>query len=138
MMDVKEKREYLREYQRVQSRIIGLTYEIEKWQSIGEKVNSAMSGAGAVGGNNSSKVENSAVNTTDILKVIQLEINSAKQQRDAILNTIRNKCKRMRHREILEMHFINGMSVSKIAKTLKKEEKTVANAITVALKELDI
>ena len=44
----------------------------------------------------------------------------------------------MRYREVLEMHFINGMSVYSIAKALKKEEKSVHKIINAALKELDI
>lgn len=137
-MDIRAKREYLSSYQQLQNRIIGLTHEIEKWKTIGEKVNSAISGAGGSSSGNNSKVENSAVNTSDILKEIQLEINSALQQRDAILNTIRGKSSKMRHRELLEMHYINGMSTSKIAKILKKEEKTVQNSISKAVNELDI
>ena len=137
-MDIRAKREYLRSYQQLQNRIIGLTHEIEKWKNIGEKVNSEISGAGGCSSGNNSKVENSAVNTSDIITEIQLEINSALQQRDAILNTIRWKSLKMRHRELLEMHYINGMSTSKIAKILKKEEKTVQNAISKAVNELDI
>lgn len=137
-MDIRAKREYLRSYQQLQNRIIGLTHEIEKWKTIGEKVNSAISGAGVCSSGNNSKVENSAVNTSDIITEIQMEINSALQQRDAILNTIRWKSRKMRHRELLEMHYINGMSTSKIAKILKKEEKTVQNAISKAVNELDI
>ncbi len=137
-MEIKEKRQYLGEYQRIQNRIIGFTHEIEKWKSIGEKVNSALNTSGVNSGDNSSKVERSAVNTADIIRDIQKNIKSAKKQRDDIITTINEKSRKMRHRELLTMHFVNGMSVSKIAKQLKKEDKTVANAITVALKELDI
>ena len=137
-MDIRAKREYLRSYQQLQNRIIGLTHDIEKWKTIGEKVNSAISGAGGCSSGNNSKVENSAVNTSDIITEIQIEVNSALQQRDAILNTIRGKSLKMRHRELLEMHYINGMSTAKIAKVLKKEEKTVQNAISKAVNELDI
>ena len=118
--------------------IIEYNHEIDKWKNIEEKLNSAISGAGGCSSGNNSKVENSAVNTSDILKEIQIEINSALQQRDAILNTIRGKSLKMRHRELLEMHYINGMSTAKIAKILKKEEKTVQNAISKAVNELDI
>ena len=137
-MDIRAKREYLSSYQQLQNRIIGLTHEIEKWKTIGEKVNNAIGGSCGSSSGNNSKVENSAVNTSDILKEIQVEINSALQQRDAILNTIRGKSRKMRHRELLEMHYINGMSTAKIAKILKKEEKTVQNAISKAVNELDI
>ena len=137
-MDIRAKREYIRSYQQLQNRIIGLTHEIEKWKTIGEKVNNAIGRSGGSSSGNNSKVENSAVNTSDILKEIQLEINSALQQRDAILITIREKSRKMRHRELLEMHYINGMSTAKIARILKKEEKTVQNAISKAVNELDI
>lgn len=137
-MTNQEKREYLMQYQDAQNRIIGLTHEIEKWESIALKVNGAINGSGVSSGDNSSKVERGAVNIADIIKSIQTEINSAKDVRDEILTTIRTKCRVMRYREVLEMYFINGMSVYSIAKALKKEEKSVHKIINAALKELDI
>ena len=137
-MTNKEKRDYLMHYQNLQNRIIGLTHEIEKWESIASKVNSAINGSGVSSGNISSKVERGAVNVADIINSIQTEINSAKDVRDEILTTIRTKCRVMRYREVLEMYFINGMSVYSIAKALKKEEKSVHKIINAALKELDI
>ena len=137
-MTNKEKRDYLMHYQNLQNRIIGLTHEIEKWESIASKVNSAINGSCVSSGDNSSKVERGAVNVADIINSIQTEINSAKYVRDEILNTIRTKCRVMRYREVLEMHFINGMSVYSIAKALKKEDKSVHKIINAALKELDI
>ena len=77
------------------------------------------------------------MNTTDILKKIQTEINTAEDQRQTVLDAI-NKGKKLRQREILRMHFVHGMSVAKIARKLGKEEKTVSNAITNALRDLDI
>ena len=137
-MTNKEKRDYLMHYQNLQNRIIGLAHEIEKWESIASKVNSAINGSGVSSGDNSSKVERGAVNVADIINSIQTEINSAKDVRDEILTTIRTKCRVMRYREVLEMYFINGMSVYSIAKVLKKEEKSVHKIINAALKELDI
>lgn len=137
-MDIKEKRAYLSSYKHTQNRIYALIHEIEKWKGIGERVNSAMSATGPGSGGNSSKVEQSAVNISDILHDIQTEINTAKQQRQDIINVLNTKSGKKRYRELLTMHFINGMSIYQIAKQLKKEEKTVANAITTALKELDI
>ena len=71
------------------------------------------------------------------MKKIQVEINTAEDQRQTVLDAI-SKGKKLRQREILRMHFVNGMSVAKIARRLGKEEKTVSNAITNALRDLDI
>lgn len=136
-MTIKEKRIYLGQYQRIQNRIFGLTNELEKWKAIGEKVNNAMGIGGGSKQANNSKVEKSAVNTMEILKAIQAEVDEAEESRQRIIDTINNAPK-LRHREILNMHFVNGMSVEKIARRLKKEEKTVSNAITNALRELNI
>lgn len=137
-MDVKEKREYLMLYQNAQNRIIGLTHEIEKWQGIAEKVNSAMNNSGVSSGDNRSKVERGAINVVDIVKSIQIEINSAKQIRDEVFTTIQTKCGKMRHRELLEMRFVNGMSENEIAKINKKDVKSISKAITAAIKSIDI
>ena len=137
-MDVKEKREYLMRYQNAQNRIIGLTHEIEKWQGIAEKVNSALNNSGVSTGENSSKVERGAINVADIVTSIQIEINSAKDVRDEVLTTIRTKCGKMRYRELLEMRFVNGMSDYEIAKINKKDVKSISKAITAAIKSIDI
>ena len=137
-MDLKAKREYLMQYQSAQNRIIGLTHEIEKWQGIAEQVNSALNNAGVLSGGNGSKVERGAVNVVDIVKSIQTEINSAKDVRDEVLAAIRTKCCKMRHRELLEMRFVNGMSENEIAKINKKDVKSISKAITAAIKSMDI
>ena len=137
-MDLKAKREYLMQYQSAQNRIIGLTHEIEKWQCIAEKVNSALNNAGVLSGGNSSKVERGAINVVDIVKSIQTEINSAKDVRDEVLAAIHTKCGKMRHRELLEMRFVNGMSENEIAKINKKDVKSISKAITAAIKSMDI
>ena len=137
-MDVKEKREYLMRYQNAQNRIIGLTHEIEKWQGIAEKVNSALNNSGVSSGDNSSKVEIGAINVVDIVTSIQKEIDSAKQIRDEVFTTIHTKCGKMRHRELLEMRFVNGMSENEIAKINKKDVKSISKAITAAIKSIDI
>lgn len=137
-MTEKEKRKYLEEYQSLQRAIIGFTFEIEKWKSIGDKVNSAMDATGVRAGGNVSKVERSAVNTSDILRDIQNDINDCKKRRDGIKDAINQNSAKMRHRELLTMHFVNGMSVRQIAKLYSKEDKTVSNAISVAIRELNI
>ena len=137
-MYVKEKREYLMRYQNAQNRIIGLAHEIEKWQGIAEKVNSALNNSGVSSGDNSSKIERGAINVVDIITSIKIEINSAKDVRDEVLNTIRTKCGKMRYRELLEMRFVNGMSEREIAKINKKDVKSISKAITAAIKSIDI
>lgn len=137
-MTIREKRAYLNGYKKMQTRIIGLTNELERWQNIATKVNNAMDITGVRGGGNDSKVERASVKTMDILADIRNDIIDAKKMRDHIIDTINRKSRKMRHRELLMMHFINGMSVPKIAKTLNKENKSVANAIAVAIRDLNI
>ena len=137
-MDVKAKREYMMRYQNAQNRIIGLTHEIEKWQGIAAKVNSAINNSGISACDNSSKVERGAINVADIITSIQIEINSAKDVREEVLAAIHTKCGKMRHRELLEMRFVNGMSDYEIAKINKKDVKSISKAITAAIKSMDI
>ena len=136
-MNTEEKKEYLEGYRRAQERIVSLTNELERWQTIGEKANSVI-GIGGGSHSNSSKVEKAAVNVGDIVSDIQREINAARLQRESIKNTIEKCCKRMRYTELLTMRYINGMSNRKIAKLQHKEEKTISNMINTAIKELNI
>ena len=137
-MDVKAKREYMMRYQNAQNRIIGLTHEIEKWQGIAEKVNSAINNSGISACDNSSKVERGAINVADIITSIQIEINSAKDVREEVLAAIHTKCGKIRYRELLEMRFVNDMSEREIEKINKKDVKSISKAITAAIKSMDI
>lgn len=136
-MTVEEKKQYLGRYRDLQNEIAGLTAEIEKWQTIGEKVNNAL---GIGGGSNlkQSKVEKSAVNVADIIADIQADIDKAREKRQEIEKAIDSGCKWFRHKEILKMRYINGLSVSKIARMLHKEDKTVSNMISSAIKDMKI
>ena len=136
-MDAKEKKAFLEQYRHLQDHITGLTAEIEKWQTIGEKVNNAL---GIGGGSNlkQSKVEKSAVNVADIITDIQTDIDKAREKRKEIEKAIDSGCKWFRHKEILKMRYINGLSVSKIARMLHKEDKTVSNMISSAIKDMKI
>lgn len=136
-MTVEEKKQYLGRYRDLQNEIAGLTAEIEKWQTIGEKVNNAL-GIGGSSNVKKSKIESSAVNVVDIISDIQVRINTAKDIRKEIENAIENGCKWYRHKELLKLKYINGMGVGRIARLLGKEEKTISNMLSSAIKELKI
>ena len=136
-MTIDEKRGYLDQYQECQRKIRCLTNELEKWEHIGQKVNSAIVIGGRRDAKNS-KVERSAVNVVEITEKIKKEIAEATKKRDEIFQSLNDHCKRQRHREILTMRYIYGMSNSQIAKQIKKDYKSVSYKITAALKEYDV
>ena len=137
-MTLDEKREYLKQYQMAQNSIVGLTHELEKWQALGVRVNNALSTGGSGSNVKQSKIEQSAVNTADILRTIQTEIDGEIAKRQSIIESLNQNCKKYRHREILKMRYIHGMSNSQIAKQLGKDTKSVSNLVTAALKAYNV
>jgi DNA-directed RNA polymerase specialized sigma24 family protein len=136
MDDLKSKKDYLNQYQSTQKNINALIREMEKWQRIAENASAAISGSGG-GKSNTSRVETGAVNVTDILNVIQADIDKLYPLRQEIKAAI-DKCPKYRHRTLLTYRYINGLSINAIAKQEKKEPKTIINTIDNAIRKLDI
>lgn len=136
-MNYKEKRAFLESYQRAKRRTLSLLNESEQWTDIGQRINQQYSAAPS-SGRGDSKPEKASVNVVDILRQVELELSTAEEERSNITNAIESKSGKLRHREILKMRFINGMSINKMAHLLKKDTKTISNAINAAIHDLDI
>lgn len=101
--------------------LYGLAQEAEQWRSIAESTASNNDGM-PKGSETGQKVQNAAIKAADIVALINREIEEVKIKREAVkdlINTVNNP----RYRLLLEMHYINGLSVADIAAQNDKGEK---------------
>lgn len=135
-MTYKEKDIYLKQYVEDGQRLYGLSQEIKKWREIG--ANMAPSGVPANGQSGSGgKVQTSAVNITDLVMEIERDIAGVAKEREEIKQTI--KMARNRREElILNLRYINGLSVFDIANQIGKSEKWTREMLNKAVNSLEI
>lgn len=135
-MTNKEKKAYLRGYMDATGTIAALTADRQRWRDIAEKVNQTITAApGGTGGGD--KIGKSAAEITDIEKQITAEIEAAEQERksiQAIIDSVQNN----RHKTVLRMVYISGMSFGRIAGILKKSERNIADIHKKAVESLQI
>lgn len=137
-MTYKEKVAYLESYQSILLRIDGLSHELQKWEDIAVRINQNYSPVPFTGSGNNSKVEGAAVNAANISHVIYLDLISAIQARDSIKRVINERCKKLRYRELIEAHYIHGLSMGKIARNQKREYQATWKMMKSAIDSLDI
>ena len=135
-MDFREKVEYLDGYRRKMAKIDGLLMEREKWLAIGTKVSQDIrtEDSGHSSSEPTSRVEMAAIE----LSIIDSEIEKAAKRREEIGQVIKAGAKRSRYAELLEMRFVHGMSVYRIANILNRNERTIRRVIRKAIDKLDI
>lgn len=135
-MKYEDKIKYLSQYQDVMRRIKGLEFEREKWHNIGLDIAQKYSDMPPCG-NSDSKVEKSAVGAQAIYETICEEEEAAKILREDIKKSIQT-VKKARHRQVLEMRYINGMTLYRIALEYEKSERNIRNIIKNAVCEIEI
>lgn len=128
---------FLKRYQELQKEIIGYTYELEKWGSIGTAINQKYQEGFGSSGENHSKPELSGVNLGDLTAQIQADIDRCKEERDNIKKAV-EKVRKKRYRDVLRLKFINGMSHREIAELIEKNERSVYRVIKKAVEYLEI
>lgn len=142
-MTYKQKVEYLSTYRFEVAKIASCASEYEKWMTIGTKVNKALTAddaqnGGAAGSPEGNKVEKSAIEMARIAKIIEAEMQAAEENRLKIMETIKTKSKNRRYALLLEMRYVDGKSIGKIARELEKSYKHVSHLISRAVNTLDI
>lgn len=136
-MTYRQKKTFLESYLANARRIKALTYEIERWETLATGITQKLKQDVVSGGAVDSKIENYAIKIVELENQLQLEINAAMQTRDETLYII-SKAKNYRYRELLELRYVNGLSVRRIAREMEKTEDNIYKLIRLAIKTLDI
>lgn len=133
-MTYEEKVSFLESYQLETLHIYGLAREAQQWREIAACTasnNDGMPGSGEI----SRKVQNSAVKAADLVAIINKEIAVAEAKRELVKNMIEG-IQNQRHRLLMELHYINGLSIAKIAVKYDKSEKWIRESIKNAVNTL--
>ena len=135
-MTYKQKKEILEQYQNAVHRIKGLQREYETWITIGTGITQKLSHVNVKSGN-SDKIANAAIKCAEIQTQIAQEIETAEKER---LNTISliNACTNTRHKDMLTMIYINGLSKATVAKTYDKTWQSINDVCKTAITRLNI
>ena len=136
-MTYNEKKRYLERYIYSVRKVKRLQQEYTEWETIGTNITQKLSQTGVRAGDNQSKVERCAIHLASIQDSILSEIQAAEYNR-AEIELLLGNVKDLRHRELLEMKYIRGMSVQKIAFQRNKPEQDIYRQLRTALKKMEI
>lgn len=135
-MKYKEKDAYLKRYIENSQRLYGLSLEIRKWRQIG--ASTAPSGEPTSGQSGSGgKVQTSAVNAADLVLQIEQDIAEVAEERREIKRIIKTT-KSRRDELLLNLRYINGLSVEAVANQIGKSDKWTREMIKKAVNSLEI
>ena len=135
-MTYKQKKEILEQYQNAVHSIKGLQREYETWLTIGTGITQKLSPVNVKSGN-SDKIANAAIKCAEIQSQIAREIDIAEKER---LNTtaLINSCVNARHKDILTMIYINGLSKATVAKDYDKTWQSINDVCKTAITRLNV
>lgn len=136
-MTYNEKKRFLESYINSMRRIRGLQNELEEWITTATNITQKLKPVMVQNGFSSSKIENSAIKIAELEEEIDKEIELAMQKRDMVKETI-SKIRDIRRREIVEMRYVNCMSVRKISREIGKDGTNVYKMLQRSIKALDI
>lgn len=133
-MTYENKIELLESYREHTMRLYGLAQEAEQWRQIAESTSANNDGM-PKGSETGKKVQNAAIKAADIVAIINKEIEEAKTKREAVKELIKTS-PNPRYRLLLEMHYINGLSVADISRQNDKGEKWIREMLKKAVNSI--
>ena len=135
-MTYKQKKEILEQYQNAVHSIKGLQREYEQWETIATSITQKLSPVNVKSGN-SDKMANAAIKCAEITQEIEREIKTAERERMQTISVI-NSCTNTRHKDILTMIYINGLSKATVAKTYDKTWQSINDVCKTAITRLNV
>lgn len=127
-MTYNEKKSYLESYGYNMRRIKRLQQEYEEWETIGTNITQKFSNTPIKMSGNQSKIEKCAIHLANIQDQILQEMEEAEYTRREIENLI-STIRDSRRREIIELRFLKGVPVSKIAHKYGKDANNIHRTI---------
>jgi len=129
-----EKADFLRLYRDNSIRLHGLALEAERWRQIAMSTGANQEGVPARTPT-AGRVANAAINAAAIVKEIESDIEAAHAERQQIKDIIQTAPRRKR--QLLELHYINGMRAGDIANEYGKSEKWIRQMLRDAVNSLN-
>ena len=119
-MTYNEKLAYLRSYRQQEHHIDTLLAEAERWRSRAKAMTAHYGAAGTKGG--STGFSGAVEKVLELEAQIGMEIDAIMAQRNAIRAAVQSLSDR-RYREVLNLNYLGGLPIHKVAEKLHYEEK---------------
>ena len=135
-MTYQEKDRILRQYRENAIRLRGLVREAERWEQIAMST-AISSEPSSGGGNTGGRVQTAATNAADIVQDIQRDMNGIRAERQEVrrlVDGVRNRRQKM----LLELRYINGLTVDQIANEIGKSCKWTRESLRRAVDALNM
>lgn len=120
-MDVKE---WFRQLPQIESRIRAKRAQVRKYRELAARATSSTEATRVSGSSNRSRVEDAVVNICDLEAAALVELEELSLYRRDAIAVIR-RVPDVRQRDILEMHYVTGWSLRRIADEMHYQERWV-------------
>lgn len=135
-MTYKEKDLMLRQYREDAIRLRGLVQEAERWEQIA--MSTAINGEPSSGGGNTGgRVQTAATNAADIVQDIRRDMDGIRAERQEVRQLV-NGVQNRRQKMLLELRYINGLTVDQIANEIGKSHKWTRESLRRAVDALNM
>lgn len=134
-MTYQEKDRLLRQYRENAIRLRGLAQEAERWEQIA--MSTAVSGEPSSGTGTGGRVQTAATKAADIVQDIRNEMQGIRSERRE-LRKIVNRSGSRRQKMLLELRYINGLTVEQVANEIGKTTKWTRESLRRAVDALEI
>ena len=134
-MTYQEKDKILRQYRDNAIRLRGLAQEADRWEQIA--MSTAVSGEPSSGGGNGGRVQAAATNAADILREIHQDMDGIREERQAVRRMV-DGVQNRRQKMLLELRYINGLTVDQIANEIGKSHKWTRESLRRAVDALNM
>lgn len=113
-MDVKD---WFRQMPQIEARIRSKDAQVRKYRDLATRATSSMEATRVSGTGNRSRVEDAVVRICDLQVDATEELEQLRRLRRDVMAVIR-RIQDVRHRDILEMHYVTGWSLERIAEEM--------------------
>lgn len=135
-MTYQEKDQVLRQYRENAIRLRGLVQEAERWEQIA--MSTAINGEPSSGGGNTGgRVQTAATNAADIVQDIQRDMDGIRAERREVRQLV-DSVQNRRQKMLLELRYINGLTVDQIANEIGKSHKWTRESLRRAVDALNM
>lgn len=133
----KEKKKYLEKYTLNRARIRGLLMDLEFWESYASSTSQSLKPIMVSTSGSTGKMEQGAVNAVAVIEQITRSIAECEKERKEVYETI-GMVHSPRYRTVLEMIFIDGMSIAQVAGEFGKSYQGMNNIYHKAMEQITI
>ena len=135
-MTYKEKDLMLRQYREDAIRLRGLVQEAERWEQIA--MSTAINGEPSSGGGNTGgRVQTAATNAADIVQDIRQDMDGIRAERENLRQLV-DGVKNRRQKMLLELRYINGLTIDQVANEIGKSHKWTRESLRRAVDALNM